>query len=179
MLGCFPAGRSRTPGSGCVLLVSEPHTEINAGWICANVRQGDRPAFMLGRFPPPAWKAAARLLIASPSEGGAPVDGDAQGHIKFCAPRSLTIHGFSAGSLNGLAPHCLAQDMAPAFAGNTVLGALALRRSDSNIASEGYGSCNIRTISSVSGAFSSRPQLARGARVRYLDRLSRRGHERS
>ena len=43
----------------------------------------------------------------------------------FTAPRQLDIHGFSAGSLNGLALHRSALGMAPTFSGKTVVGALA------------------------------------------------------
>ena len=41
------------------------------------------------------------------------------------APSRLTIHGFSAGSLNGLVLHCLGNKLVPAFDGTTVLGVLA------------------------------------------------------
>lgn len=41
------------------------------------------------------------------------------------AESQLTIHGFSAGSLNGLALHCIAHDFLPAFQGVTSVGALA------------------------------------------------------
>ena len=41
------------------------------------------------------------------------------------ASSQLTIHGFSAGSLNGLAIHCTTKEFEPAFQGTTNLGALA------------------------------------------------------
>ena len=41
------------------------------------------------------------------------------------ANSQLTIHGFSAGSLNGLALHCITRECAPAFQRTTNVGALA------------------------------------------------------
>ena len=41
------------------------------------------------------------------------------------ADSQLTSHGFSAGSLNGLAIRCITKEFEPAFEGTTNLGALA------------------------------------------------------
>lgn len=40
----FPE-RRQDPSRGVVLLVSEPHAEINAGWVCVGARQLPRPDF--------------------------------------------------------------------------------------------------------------------------------------
>lgn len=79
------------------------------------------------REPHPAWMAATRLLLAlihpQPlallsewTQGGASVRQP---------PVSLTIHGFSAGSLNGLVLHNLAMEFLGTLRGPTIVGAIA------------------------------------------------------
>ena len=61
----------------------------------------------------PVWQAAARFLLKLQHPRSI-----------FSEERRLDIQGFSAGSLNGLALHRIALDMAPMFSGSTVVGAL-------------------------------------------------------
>ena len=76
----------------------------------------------------PAWKAAVRLFLCLLHPQRIPQLWLAlrTGSIpNLQAESQLTIHGFSAGSLNGLALHCIAHDFLPAFRGVTSVGALA------------------------------------------------------
>ena len=54
----FPE-RKRDPARGVVLLVSEPHAEINAGWICVGARHQPRPEFGTD------YKKATTMLFTS------------------------------------------------------------------------------------------------------------------
>lgn len=76
----------------------------------------------------PARQAAAKLLhmLHHPQGLLLLMNHSYLGTMKtFDEPRPLLIHGFSAGSLNGLAVHRIALDLAPTFSGNTVVGAIA------------------------------------------------------
>ena len=75
----------------------------------------------------PSWTAATRLLLAMchPASVGLLWHWFVGGQIPQNVRRELTIHGFSAGSLNGLVLHLVASRFFPAFQGATVLGALA------------------------------------------------------
>ena len=75
----------------------------------------------------PSWVAAVRMLLAlmHPLSVGILWQWMAGGLPPQNVPRPLTIHGFSAGSLNGLILHLVAARFFPAFQGTTVLGAIA------------------------------------------------------
>ena len=75
----------------------------------------------------PSWVAAVRLLLAlsHPLSVGMLWHWLARGSSPQNVPRQLTIHGFSAGSLNGLVLHIVASKFYPAFQGSTVIGAVA------------------------------------------------------
>ena len=75
----------------------------------------------------PSWAAATRLLLAlcHPTSIGMLWHWLARGVPPQNVPRQLTIHGFSAGSLNGLILHFLASRFYPTFQGATVIGAVA------------------------------------------------------
>ena len=75
----------------------------------------------------PSWVTATRLLMAMchPASVGLLWHWLAGGHHPQSVPRQLTIHGFSAGSLNGLILHIVASRLYPTFQGVTVIGAVA------------------------------------------------------
>ena len=75
----------------------------------------------------PSWVTATRLLMAlcHPAAVGLLWHWLAGGPQPQSVPRQLTIHGFSAGSLNGLILHMVASRFYPTFQGTTVIGAVA------------------------------------------------------
>ena len=79
------------------------------------------------REAPPSWIVATRLLLAlcHPASIGMLWHWLARGAPPPNVPRQLTIHGFSAGSLNGLILHIVVSMFYPTFQGTTVIGAVA------------------------------------------------------
>ena len=75
----------------------------------------------------PSWVTATRLLLAMchPASVGMLWHWLARGLPPQNVPRQLTIHGFSAGSLNGLILHIAASRFYPTFQGTSVIGAVA------------------------------------------------------
>ena len=66
-----------------------------------------------------------RVYLLHPQTFGVLWHWTSDGTMTHVSNRVLTIHGFSAGSLNGIAPHNVAAKFDPTFRGNTVVGALA------------------------------------------------------